>query len=198
MHLQKAKIGKSGIFWLVLGDDYLPIEPIKEFLLHFRNINSSSSLSLHTYASRLKIYWEYLATIKQDWKSICYSELENFVLWLRCSSNKITPINDSVAKRSDSTINNILSVVSSFYQFQRKLGNVSIKLADEEGYFLSPYKSLLHHLRRTKTGERSFLKVRQHKQTQKILTKTTSANNKEPLYFTPRQISNFFYSMKQA
>ena len=44
MHLQKAKIGQSTIFWLVLGDDHLPIEPITEFLLHFKNINNSEYL----------------------------------------------------------------------------------------------------------------------------------------------------------
>jgi len=164
MHLQKAKIGISGVFWLVLGDDYLPIEPIKEFLLHFKNSNNSSSLSLHTYASRLKIYWEYLISIKQDWKLVRYSELEKFIQWLRFSSHTIIPINKTVAKRSDSTINNILSVVSSFYQFQKRLGKINIQLTEENDCFRSPYKSLLHHLKKTKPGQQSLLKVKQHKQ----------------------------------
>jgi len=170
MHLQKAKIGKSGIFWLVLGADYLPIEPIKEFLLYFKNVNNSSTLSLHTYASRLKIYWEYLASIKKDWNQISYSELTNFTQWLRFSSNTIIPINESVAKRSDSTINSILSAVSSFYQFQKQLGEVSIQLTTANDFFHSPYKSLLHHLKKTKPGQRSLLKVKQHKQPPKTLT----------------------------
>lgn len=171
MHLQKAKIGKSGVFWLVLGDDYLPIEPITEFLLHFKNINNSSSLSLHTYASRLKIYWEYLISIKKDWKSVRYSELEKFIQWLRFSSHTIIPINESIAKRSDSTINNILSVVSSFYQFQKRLGKINIQLTEENDCFRSPYKSLLHHLKKTKPGQQSLLKVKQHKQHPKTLTR---------------------------
>lgn len=170
MHLQKAIIGKSKIFWLVLGDDYLPIEPIKEFLLHFKNINNSSSLSIHTYASCLKIYWEYLAFIKQDWRSICYSELANFIQWLRFSSHTVIPINESVAKRSDSTINNILSAVSSFYQFQKKLGTVTIQLTEDNDFFRSPYKSLLHHTKKIKPRQRPFLKVKQVKQPLKTLT----------------------------
>jgi len=164
MHLQRAKIGKSGVFWLV--------EPIKEFLLHFKNTNNSSTLSVHTYASRLKIYWEYLDSIKQDWKLISYSELESFIPWLRFSSHTVSPINKSVAKRSNSTINNILSVVSSFYQFQKKLGKVNIQLTEENDFFRSPYKSLLHHIKKTKSGQRSLLKVKQHKQQPKTLTRS--------------------------
>jgi len=114
MHLQKAKIGKSGVFWLVLGDDYLPIKPIKEFLLYFKNINNSSIHSLRAYACRLKIYWEYLALINQEWHLINFSEFANFIKWLRFPSSKIILIDDSISKRTESTINSILSSVSSF------------------------------------------------------------------------------------
>ena len=38
------------------------------------------------------------------------------------------------------------------------------------GFSRSPYKSLLHHLKKTKSGQRSLLKVKQHKQPPKTLT----------------------------
>jgi len=170
MYLQKAKLEGAGIFWLVLGDDYLPIEPIKEFLLYFKNVNNSSQHSLRTYACRLKIYWEYLASIKQDWRLINYSELANFIQWLRFSSHTVIPIKESVSKRSESTINSILCAVSSFYQFQKKLGDVSITLTEESKFFRSPYKSLLHHLKQKRSRRRCLIKVKQHKQIPKTLS----------------------------
>lgn len=170
MHLQKAKIGQSGIFWLVLGDDYLPIEPIKKFLLHFKNINNSSVHSIRTYAYRLKIYWEYLSSINQEWQLINYSEFTNFIKWLRFSSNTVIPIQDSISKRTESTINSILSAVSSFYQFHKKLGEVDIRLIVENKFYSSPYKSLLHHIKKTKPVSKSIIRVKQRKLIPKTIT----------------------------
>ena len=41
MHLQKTKFRNTDPFWLVLDDNYLPVKPIKEFLLYLKNINNN-------------------------------------------------------------------------------------------------------------------------------------------------------------
>ena len=170
MHLQKAKLSNSDKFWLVLDDNYLPIKPIKEFLLYLRNINNNSVNSLRAYANHLKIYWEYLASIQQDWQHTTYSELANFIQWLRFSSNTVIPLHEAVSKRKESTINTILSAVSSFYNFQQKLGEVNITLTTERSLYSCTYRSLLHHIKKTKPTRGRLIKVKQSKQVPKILT----------------------------
>ena len=169
MYLQKAKFSNFNKFWLVLDNNYLPIKPIKEFLLYLRNINNSVN-SLHAYAHHLKLYWEYLASIQQDWTQITYSELANFIQWLRLSSHTVIPLQKTVIKRKESTINTILSAVSSFYNFQQKLGEVNITLTTTNSLSACSYRSLLHHIKKTKPARNRFIKVKQPKHAPKILT----------------------------
>ena len=64
--------------WIVIGEDYLPVEPIGQYLLYLHNIQKSP-LTIRTYAHHLKIYWEYLETTKQNWKKISIDTIANFI-----------------------------------------------------------------------------------------------------------------------
>lgn len=73
--VQRIQIPNSEkITWLVLGNDYLPIEPIREFLTYLRNLERSPN-TIRSYAYHLKLYWQYLEESKIDWKEINIAEL---------------------------------------------------------------------------------------------------------------------------
>ena len=67
--------------WLVLGDDYLPIEPIREFLTYLKNLERSPN-TIRSYAYHLKLYWEYLSESKIGWQEVNIVRLAEFITWL--------------------------------------------------------------------------------------------------------------------
>ena len=101
-----------------------------------------------------------------------YTELANFIQWLRYSGNIINPSQEVTPKRKASTINAILSAVSSFYNFQQKLGVVNITLTTENNRPSCTYRSLLYHIKaKPKPQNKRLIKVKQPKQAPKVLTR---------------------------
>lgn len=49
--------------WIVLNDDYLPIEPIQKYLHYLDSVGRSPN-TIHTYAHNLKLFWEFLRDSK--------------------------------------------------------------------------------------------------------------------------------------
>ncbi len=83
MKVQKGILPDSGYrVWTVLGDDYLPIEPIEKYLHYLDSIGRSEN-TIETYAYNLKLFWEFLRDSKLDWHSLNLEGLSNFILWLR-------------------------------------------------------------------------------------------------------------------
>ncbi len=54
--MQRVQIPDSDrVSWLVLGEDYLPIGPIQEFLTYLENIERSP-YTIRSYAHHLRLY----------------------------------------------------------------------------------------------------------------------------------------------
>lgn len=76
MKVQKVRVPDSGrVTWLVLDDNYLPIEPIRVYLRYLESIERSPN-TVHTYASHLKLFWEFLKDSGVDWKQVSPNSLE--------------------------------------------------------------------------------------------------------------------------
>lgn len=82
MKVQKVKLNVYDYTWLVLDDNYLPIEPITEFIFYLNNVDKSP-FTVRSYAYHLKLYWEFLESKNLDWTNIKLSHLAAFVGWLR-------------------------------------------------------------------------------------------------------------------
>ena len=145
MKIQKTKLDGQHDTWLVVGDNFLPIPEIQEFIGYLVNIEKSPH-TLRAYAHHLKLYWEFLNAVQKSWQQIGLNDLADFVHCLRSNSNNVITLHEAAAKRCESTVNTILAAVSSFYHFHYQMGNTSMNLSQFASGNHRRYKSLLHHV----------------------------------------------------
>jgi integrase/recombinase XerD len=162
IHVQKArKPGSGRPMWLVLGDDYLPIAPIDEFLT-FHDVTGSSPNTIRAYAHHLKLYWEYMTDGDLDWRAATLQNVIDFVTWLRWGSR--LEVTSSVGeKRRPSTINAILAAVTAFRVYHVRAGTmagqIEYQLQMEPG---RPYKPFLHHVTKGRPIQTRVVKIKSH------------------------------------
>ena len=107
--------------WIVLDDDYLPIEPIQKYLYYLDSVGRSPN-TIQVYAYNLKLFWEFLRDSNLDWLEVNLEQLSNFIHCLRNPNKNILSIEAQVSKRSERTINHCLTTVCGFYEFQEQIG----------------------------------------------------------------------------
>lgn len=142
MKVQKVRIPhRDWVSWVGLGNDYLPIQPIRNYL-YLEKIERSPN-TVHTYANHLKLYWEFLQDSDLNWQSVTLENLADFIHWLRSPEPKFRSIPQE-SKRTEKTINAILSAVCSFYD-QERLGAEGVDIYRVQ--LGRKYKPFLHHIR---------------------------------------------------
>src|SRR5438445_4852466 len=138
--------GSDRLVWLVVGDDHLPVEPVRRYLAYLDDVERSPN-TLRGYAHHLKLFWDYLTWAKLDWTDVGLDQLARFMAWLRRHDPNFVPLGESTIRRRESTINTILAAVNSFYEFHERLGS----LPAFERYRLgvrpsNATKPFLHHI----------------------------------------------------
>ncbi|MHC5822316.1 MAG: tyrosine-type recombinase/integrase [Nostoc sp.] len=172
MKVQRVRIPNSEkVTWIVLGGDYLPIEPIQEYLAYLERIERSPN-TIRSYAHHLSLYWEYLQTYDLDWTQVSVIELAEFMAWIRSPNpQKIASMQEVVAKRTESTVNVILTSVCMLYDFHEKTGKVPhIPLYRSQIMPGRKYKSFLHHITKSKSTRTRLLKLKEPKHYPKTLS----------------------------
>ena len=117
MRVQEIPVGNRKAYLLVDAEG-IPVEPVAKYMKYLYNKESSSN-TLKTYCTALKFYFTYLDQTESDYQKVSFEKLSDFVAWLRnpYESNKIVPHKKTKAKRSESTVNNYLTVVTTFYDY---------------------------------------------------------------------------------
>jgi integrase/recombinase XerD len=149
--------------WIVLDDNYLPIEPIQKYLRYLDSLEKSPN-TLRVYAHNLKLFWEFLRDKQIDWKEVNLEKLSDFIHWLRSPEPGVISIQPQVSKRSEKTINHALTTVCGFYEFHERLGTTSG--VDAYRYLVQPgrkYKPFLHHISKGKEIKTRLLKIKEPK-----------------------------------
>lgn len=120
----------------------------------------------------MKLYWEYLIATGKNWKDITRTDIAEFVSWLRYPNCQVTPLRVTGAKRTESTVNKIITALGMFYDF-----HVSVEddISDKDFYssrkvFNKAYKPLLHHITKNKPIKVKNIKLKEPKNFPKILT----------------------------
>lgn len=163
-------VDRQDITWLVLGDDYLPIPPISDFLGYLRTIERSPN-TIKAYAHHLKLYWEFLAATHLDWTTIGLTELAEFTAWLRVPTIDVIALQPQESRRTEVTANTILTAVCMFYDFHERTGMVGdIPLYATTLQPGRRYKSFLHHINKSKPVRTRLIKIKEPKRRVKILT----------------------------
>lgn len=96
----------------------LPVAPVTKYLKYL-DATKKSSNTLKTYCYALKQYFDYLEEVKKDYKDINIGDLAEFMGWLRnpYSSSKVTPLQQTKAKKTEKTVNLTITVVTNFYDY---------------------------------------------------------------------------------
>lgn len=78
MKLQRVRIPESDrVTWMVLDDNYLPIQPIQGYLGYLDNIERSPN-TIRAYAGHLKLYWEFLDDLHLNWVKVTLENARRF------------------------------------------------------------------------------------------------------------------------
>lgn len=163
MKVQKGQLEGNKTIWLVLDDNYLPVEPISKYLRYLDSLERSPN-TIATYARNLKFYWEYLQQSSLDWKQVNLEHLSEFIYWLRNPEPGTIPLYPQQSKRSEKTINHALTTVTSFYEFHERLGTTKGVEAYSYGVQKgSKYKPFLHHISKGKLTKTRLLKIKEPK-----------------------------------
>ncbi len=164
MKVQKGVVPESNRqCWIVLDDDYLPVEPIQKYLNYLDNLDRSPN-TISVYAHNLKLYWEFLRDNQLDWKTINIENLADFIHWLRNPNKNVISIQPQMSQRCEKTINHCLTVVCGFYEFHEHLGTLEgIDAHRYQPQAGSKYKSFLHHISKGKEVKTRLLKVKEPK-----------------------------------
>lgn len=177
MRVQKI-MSENRNAYLLLDTNGKPIPPVAKYMKFLYNRECSSN-TLKTYCTALKHYFTYLNEKKLSYKNISFEGLSNFIAWLRNpnSSTKIISYKNNKIKRSEKTVNNYLTVVTSFYDYLYRNGLIEANIVEKlmKNLFIGAggkgYKGFFHHLDRKKVLTKNVLKLDEPKTRIKVYKK---------------------------
>ncbi len=170
--VQRVRIPNSEkVSWIVLDDNYAPIEIVSEFLRYLLNIERSPN-TIRSYANHLKLYWEFLQDSSLEWDSVKLSNLAEFISWLRKPDPQVLSLQQQETKRTEATVNAVMSSVCMLYDFHERSGKVPhIPLYRSSFSPGRRYKSFLHHINKGKPVRTRLLKLKEPKRIPKTLSR---------------------------
>lgn len=103
MKVQRVRLSEPARYtWLVLDDEYQPIEPILSYLKFLDDLERSPK-TIRAMAHHLKC-WEYLRDEHLDWTEVDVARLATFIRWLRRLDPNLFSAESYAAKRTNATI----------------------------------------------------------------------------------------------
>lgn len=168
MKVQRVRL-TDHITYLVLDDTYVPIPPILSYLQFLDDLSRSPN-TIRGAAYHLKVFWEYLQDAHLEWSHVDVAQLAAFITWLRQRESRIPSIEPLSARRTNATIDQMLSSVHGFYDFHMRLKTVpEIPLYR---MLLMPnrrYKPFLHGIAKAKPVRTRVVSVSREKRRVKTL-----------------------------
>jgi integrase/recombinase XerD len=159
--------------YVLMDDKNKPVIPVIKFLKYLDNTGKKEN-TLKSYCYHLKLYFEFLQQVEIEYRSVDINSLANFIAWLRnpLQSTTVIPIATTKSKRSERTVNTILTCVLSFYDYLLRLedyeGDISEKTKTQISGKYRSFKPFLHHITKGKALDRNILKVKEPRR--KVLT----------------------------
>lgn len=177
MKVQEVILENNKKRYLLIDDKGIPIVPVARYLKYLDNAEKSSNTQ-KTYCYALKLLFRYLYEIDSDYKKVNINILSNFVGWLRNphENNKIVGLKPTKAKRTEKTVNLIVTVVTNFYDYlfrTEEIDNDIIEKLMKQVFTGShtKYKDFLYHVNKDKPSYKNILKIKEPRRKVKVLTK---------------------------
>ncbi len=171
MKVQRVRLDTDQqVSWIVLDDDYVPVQPICSYLKFLQDLERSPHTRRAT-AHHLKLFWEYLRDENLCWTEIDVTRLASFITWLRRSEAEVISIEVKSARRTNATIDQILGAVHSFYDFHIRLKTIpELPLYQLSMPYRRQYKPFLHGIVKAKPEQRRVVSAKRERRLPKTLT----------------------------
>ncbi len=143
MRVQQVLTPDGAESWTVLGDDGEVVAPVEAYLAHLQALDRSPT-TVRTYATSLKLWFEFLAQVQLAWDCARAEHVSRFVAWLRAPADNAVVLDGGSARRTAATVNKHLAALFSFYDYHARNG---VTLAE----------ALITWRRSNRGGYRSFL-----------------------------------------
>jgi integrase/recombinase XerD len=156
------------IRYVLIDEEGRLVEPVVRYLKYLDRIGSARH-TLRSYATALRLYWEFLLQEQLDWQHITLDDLSRFVLWLKLPSGsfKVVPAHPVEQARSNRTINHTLTVVRGFYDYHWRMEEVPTNLKETTTTSLPGrfrrYKGFLHHITKGSPVAKNILRQKEEK-----------------------------------
>ena len=169
MKVQRIRFETDQVSWIVLDDDYMPVQPILPYLKFLDDLDRSPNTRRAT-ACHLKLFWEYLRDEHLCWEEIHIARLAAFITWLRRSEADVISIERRPARRTNATIDQILGAVHSFYQFHMRMKTIpELPLYQLSMPHHRQYKPFLHGIVKAKPEQKRVVSTRREQRLPKTL-----------------------------
>jgi integrase/recombinase XerD len=121
MRVQRLVMPDGSGSWTVLGDRGEVIAPVEGFLAHLQALGRSPE-TVRTYATSLKLWWEFLGSAGCGSDTATVDHVARFVAWLRVPAENVAVLEGGSARCSPTTLNRHLAALFSFYDYQARNG----------------------------------------------------------------------------
>ncbi|MQR87072.1 tyrosine-type recombinase/integrase [Bacillus megaterium] len=194
MRVEEISVGNRKAY-LLIGTSGLPVEPVAKYMKYLYNSERSSN-TLQAYCTALKFYFTYLEQTGINYQEVSFEKLSNFVVWLRnpYENNNVVLHKTAKAKRRESTVNNYLTVVASFYDYLYRNDLVDSDMVEKlmKKMFIGAggngYKGFLHHVNKGKPISKNILKLKEPRKRVQVFTKEQI----EEIYYSTTNIRDKF------
>lgn len=132
------------------------VQPVKLYLDHLSALEKSPH-TLENYCRHLGRFFIFLHREQIDWRSVKPDDLVHFIQWLRGASGYSTRVGANEKSLTESTVNTIMTAVSSFYRYHIQRGSQieNPVLYEQISNRFSKFNRFLVHLSHGRTTKRS-------------------------------------------
>jgi integrase/recombinase XerD len=146
MRVQQVLMPDGAESWTVLDDAGEFVAPIEAYLAHLQALDRSPT-TLRTYATSLKLWFEFLAQVQLGWDEVRAEHVSRFVAWLRAPADNVVVLEGGSARRSAATVNKHLAALFSFYEYHARNGvPLAQALVTWRRSNRGGYRPFLHHV----------------------------------------------------
>jgi integrase len=170
--------GSEAESWTLLGDDWVPVEPVEKFLAYLAAVERSPN-TVKAYAHDLKDWFSYLAGRGLAWPAATLEDVAGFVAWLRlppaARGGDVASPPTAGHHCAASSVNRKLAALTSFCEFHARhgvaLGGLLVTMQPPgRGGSASPYKPFLHHVAKNAPQRRRTVKLADTRGMPQVLT----------------------------
>ncbi len=146
MRAQRVVMPDGSESWTLLEDTGDVVAPVEAYLAHLQAMDRSPTTA-RTYATSLKLWFEFLCIVQVHWDGARAEHVSRFVAWLRAPAGNVVVLEGGSARRSAATVNKHLAALFSFYDYQARNGvALAQALVEWRRSSRGGYKSFLHHV----------------------------------------------------